>query len=1267
VTAPTLMTTESSTAPGKSSRLRSTLARIAAAALASSLWIGQAAAQPPAKPAPAKPGQAQPGQPAKPGQAQPGQPAKPVQTPSGVPGAAPGSAAPGSAAPGSGAAGSGPVGPATGGPSPQLLPPKPEVPVGPAGRPYSKAEKDVLRELEADLKRYQRAADTHNDRIGDYLVGQYVDRKARLEKRYADQIAQTEAQQRKRHLDAIALLVKFIANYPNHPQFTPDAMFRLADLYLDESNWEFEKRFEASVEADAAPGADVAIDVSAPDGAQGADYSKSIGLWTQIIQRFPDYRQRAGTLYLLAYYLKETGDDRRSLAVYRGLVCSNKYDPMAEPPPPPNRDKVRLSTASASKASFRNPYADCMPSTKDRELVEDAWVRGVGDIHFLTPGELNESIAAYEKVARQKKSKYYDEALYKLAWSYYRNDDFLKAIAAFDESVAYSDALVAQGKDPLPLRPEALQYIAIAFTDPWSLDEQPDPVRALDRAMQFYRDRFNEPHVRDVFEMLGDTFKVLEANEQAVAAWRVAIEKYPLHPLNPLVHQKIVLAYEAKGDSSAADSEAAKLAAAYSPGTEWYAANETNREAMDAQQRIRERMLRAAAENIHKEAQQARAEYVAQPTPQAHDRYVELYRRAAEMYQRFIDEYPTSNDVYEFTYRLGETNFFAEQYMAAIPHYKWVRDHRDLSESRFEKSARSIIQAFQAEIDRQVKAGQLAEPPEPTIETLKAMQQPIRPLDIPPMYRELQTALDEYQQMINDPSSAPNMGLLAGIVSYRFLHLDDAAARFELTFEKFCGTPEAVKAKDGLLAIYEVQGKDEKFRETNERFISQKCGTDQDIQLARAQNRSKEFREAEDLFRDKKYDVAAIAFYRYVKNATPGDPNIPVALYNAAVAYDKSGKPKTAVYLYKEFTDNAAPEFRQSEYYLAALYNTAASNYKAFDYKTAVEGYLNVVKVAGERGRQVPPTFELTLEELQLTALFNAAVIRELDRVYLDPTGAPGTGAVSLYKRYASMEKDRRKADRATWAIARVWSTAGDATKLSAAYADWRKRYGLDQGNADDYVFSYYNMAKVYEKKGKKREMESAKKATVKAWSTVGRPTASAAADMAAEFEFEVVEAFYNQKFAGYKIKAAPKTKREADRVLDALDKLSQDTRNKYLALAKYESGPWGLAALTRVGDTLYFHALKIAEIPLPKDIIKMDAKYPDKGIQAQYMEVLQGLVKPLEDQAKLQWQKVVDTGKSQGLSNQWTQLAQERLHDFISQEEFPVQRTSLTEGTERP
>ena len=40
--------------------------------------------------------------------------------------------------------------------------------------------------------------------------------------------------------------------------------------------------------------------------------------------------------------------------------------------------------------------------------------------------------------------------------------------------------------------------------------------------------------------------------------------------------------------------------------------------------------------------------------------------------------YPTAEESYEFTYRLGETSYFSERYEEAIPYYKWVRDHREL-------------------------------------------------------------------------------------------------------------------------------------------------------------------------------------------------------------------------------------------------------------------------------------------------------------------------------------------------------------------------------------------------------------------------------------------------------------------------------------------------------------------------------------------------------------------------------------------------------------
>src|SRR5690606_22519712 len=147
-----------------------------------------------------------------------------------------------------------------------------------------------------------------------------------------------------------------------------------------------------------------------------------------------------------------------------------------------------------------------------------------------------------------------------------------------------------------------------------------------------------------------------------------------------------------------------------------------------------------------------------------------------------------------------------------------------------------------------------------------------------------------------------------------------------------------------------------------------------------------------------------------------------------------------------------------------------------------------------------------------------------------------------------------------------------------------------------DYVYSFYAMAKLHEKQGDAARARQAKQATIAAWETVGRPTGGAAADMAAEFDFELAEAAYEKEFTPYKPGQA-RTEREARRTLDGLDGVSNRARDRFIALGRYGSGPWGMAALVRLGDTFFFQGIKITEIPIPKEIEELDAKHPEKEI----------------------------------------------------------------------
>src|SRR5690606_25848150 len=141
--------------------------------------------------------------------------------------------------------------------------------------------------------------------------------------------------------------------------------------------------------------------------------------------------------------------------------------------------------------------------------------------------------------------------------------------------------------------------------------------------------------------------------------------------------------------------------------------------------------------------------------------------------------------------------------------------------------------------------------------------------------------------------------------------------------------------------------------------------------LAINQNRSLNFSRAADLYKNQQYIPAAEAFYRFYKTAPAGDPDLPVALYNAAVSYKLADRPKTAIALFKEFTSRPEKPFRESPYYLDAMRLTAASYQASFEYDLAIKTYLELyetTKKAKKLGIKPPEPLPgepaLTLEQI---------------------------------------------------------------------------------------------------------------------------------------------------------------------------------------------------------------------------------------------------------------------------------------------------------------
>jgi len=206
-------------------------------------------------------------------------------------------------------------------------PPAPPPPAltGVDANPLNDNEREVLKEVEAEWLRYTGLAEEHHQRMREALLRAFKDKTDELEARYAQRIAAAEANRRDRHRDTIELLEKFIKDHPDHARYTPDAMYRLADLYLDQAE-------------DAIDTADLTTEVV-------ADYSKSLEYWQRILDQFPTYRQIPSVLYLLGYYGK-TKDERHSLVLFLSLACANKHKWTDPPPPVLTKDEAMASSSS---------------------------------------------------------------------------------------------------------------------------------------------------------------------------------------------------------------------------------------------------------------------------------------------------------------------------------------------------------------------------------------------------------------------------------------------------------------------------------------------------------------------------------------------------------------------------------------------------------------------------------------------------------------------------------------------------------------------------------------------------------------------------------------------------------------------------------------------------------------------------------------------------------------------------------------------------------
>src|SRR5215510_3345648 len=97
-------------------------------------------------------------------------------------------------------------------------------------------EEKLLDEISRVIDAYETESKEFRREVQQLIEKRYEEKRASLSSSYEKAIRDLEVIERKERLDAIAQFEEFLRRYPDNPTYTPDVMFRLAELYYERSS-----------------------------------------------------------------------------------------------------------------------------------------------------------------------------------------------------------------------------------------------------------------------------------------------------------------------------------------------------------------------------------------------------------------------------------------------------------------------------------------------------------------------------------------------------------------------------------------------------------------------------------------------------------------------------------------------------------------------------------------------------------------------------------------------------------------------------------------------------------------------------------------------------------------------------------------------------------------------------------------------------------------------------------------------------------------------
>ncbi|MBK6918799.1 MAG: tetratricopeptide repeat protein [Deltaproteobacteria bacterium] len=1078
-------------------------------------------------------------------------------------------------------------------------------------RAADEREAAAMDEMEEFGARYQQAHAAMAHTIGQTLLVTGVAGRRALEGAYDKKIKQKQATARKLRAAAVARYEDFLELHPDDPAWTPEIMFRLAELHFEAGSERLARQEEAFQEELEAYQQRLEQDPNAaPPPSPIPDYGDAVALYRDVVLRFPRFHLADASLYMMGTLLYEEEEFDQSRQSYLALACANLFAP-------PAADGSNVVDSGSWRAG---DYDRCEPWKKDGTYTDESWLR-VGEVHYDLD-ELDAAYEAYAKVTANPDADLYDEALIRLAWTLYLRRDFADAAKKLDEFVRYADAHKNDGEPggAIALRDDAVKYIAKVYVEEdWDNDGNRDRQVGLARLDRDYKARGNEKHVPEVYAALGDLLALQTEYGKAIEIWEITIKRWPLAAAAPQIQMRILQAHNALQDKAAATAARDKLATNYLRGTKWFYANEGDPEAVEAALKLAEEALVHTAIDHHAYAQTLRA--AGDPRAEAE------YAIAAKAYEAYLERFPDTPSSYEYRYNFAESLFYSGQLLAAAEQYTAVRDS-NLDNRLQEDAATGAVLAYEAYVEAEKQAGRLSVPDMPK----KGAPGPFdKALEIPPTMLALQEAYDRFALARPDSDQTATMKYLAGEVSQRYQHWDEAEERFVRIIDDHCAENVAINAGTAILDAHVVREDLKGAQEWTEKLMQKGCGEGDEAKKfagdLKTLGNAVRFQEATLLYEAGEFEAAADRYVALVDQA-PDDPNADRALNNAAVAYENIGRFGSASQTYQRIYE----KYPDSDFADDALLRTGYNHSRFFEFDEAVTSYLKLAEDARYKD-----------SEHRELALENAADLLDNLQDYKKSAAMFGT--------FAAKTTDKTKAANATFRAAQVTAKTGDQRATIKAYELFLARHGSDPALADKVVESQLRIGQAYAKMGERAKAESYYRGTVSAFDAKKLQAATDAADLPAEAQFLLAE----YALADVLAVEINSTGKKMEKEIQLLTERLQVAANAYDNVFPYRRIDWVLAAMYRRGYAFETWAIAIRQAPVPKQL------KPNSEAWFAYKDVVDQFASQAETKAIALYEETVKRSKEYSIANEWTSSARERLNIY-KPEEYPLLRQPALE-----